>query len=161
MKRRFPSLEYRQRWQIESAIARHKRRLGAVLRTRSEPTQQCQYSARVIRDPIDSTKKGQEHAPDPSLKRPNNTASKQCLKQAPLARSQHSDRRRICRHDVRVPGAVQITSGHSRGRPLGHAWPALPHAIAVVMKHFKCKVCWSRHFMVGTLRSQTPPWEEA
>lgn len=48
MRRSFPKRKYRQRWQIESAISRHKRRLGAALRTRSEPAQERECGLRVL-----------------------------------------------------------------------------------------------------------------
>jgi hypothetical protein len=48
MKRRFPKRKYRQRWQIESAISRHKRRLGAALRTRGIPAQERECWLRVL-----------------------------------------------------------------------------------------------------------------
>ena len=48
MKRRFFRQVYRQRWQIESLISRHKRRLGSALRSRTWPTQQQECLLRVL-----------------------------------------------------------------------------------------------------------------
>jgi hypothetical protein len=48
MRRRFPKLKYRQRWQVESACSRHKRLLGAALRSRSDPAQEREGRLRVL-----------------------------------------------------------------------------------------------------------------
>ena len=48
MKQRFACRKYRQRWQIESAISRHKRRLGAALRSRTAQAQQRECWLRVL-----------------------------------------------------------------------------------------------------------------
>jgi len=48
MYRRFPKLKYRQRAQIESTIARFKRRLTSSLRGRSRPTQATEVHLRVL-----------------------------------------------------------------------------------------------------------------
>jgi hypothetical protein len=48
MRRRFPRLKYRQRWQVESAFSRHKRLLGAALRSRSLPAWERECYLRVL-----------------------------------------------------------------------------------------------------------------
>lgn len=48
MKTQFPKRKYRQRWQAESAISRHKRRLGAALSARLEPWQFAEMRMRVL-----------------------------------------------------------------------------------------------------------------
>lgn len=48
MKRRFPKRKYGQRWQVESAFSRHKRRLGSALGARSEPTREHESRLRVL-----------------------------------------------------------------------------------------------------------------
>jgi transposase len=48
MRRRFPRVKYRQRWQAESAFSRHKRRLGAALRSRSFAAQEHECYLRVL-----------------------------------------------------------------------------------------------------------------
>ncbi len=48
MQRRFFRRVYRQRWQIESLISRHKRRLGSALRSRTWPTQKQECLLRVL-----------------------------------------------------------------------------------------------------------------
>jgi hypothetical protein len=48
MKRGFPRAAYNQRWQVESAISRHKRRLGPFLRSRSRPAQKVESQLRVL-----------------------------------------------------------------------------------------------------------------
>jgi hypothetical protein len=48
MKRRKHRDGFGQRWQIESAISRHKRRLGSALRNRTEPTQRSECFLRIL-----------------------------------------------------------------------------------------------------------------
>ena len=48
MRQRFPRKEYGQRWQVESAISRHKRLLGAALRSRTFPAQERECYLRVL-----------------------------------------------------------------------------------------------------------------
>lgn len=48
MKRRFFKRIYGQRWQVESAISRHKRRLGAALRCRRWRQQKLECFLRVL-----------------------------------------------------------------------------------------------------------------
>jgi hypothetical protein len=48
MARRFPRRKYGQRWQAESVISRIKRRLGAALRGRSDPSGQRESDLRVL-----------------------------------------------------------------------------------------------------------------
>ena len=48
MKRAFPRAVYNQRWQVESAFSRHKRRLGPFLRARSRPAQRQESLLRVL-----------------------------------------------------------------------------------------------------------------
>jgi hypothetical protein len=48
MRRRFHKRKYGQRWQVESAISRHKRLLGAALRSRSFPAQERECYLRVL-----------------------------------------------------------------------------------------------------------------
>ncbi len=48
MKRRFFRRLYGQRWQVESAISRHKRRLGSALRARRWPSQEAECLLRVL-----------------------------------------------------------------------------------------------------------------
>lgn len=48
MKRRFFKRVYGQRWQVESAISRNKRRLGAELRARRWPSQKEECLYRVL-----------------------------------------------------------------------------------------------------------------
>ena len=48
MKRNFSKARYHQRWHIESAIARHKRRLGCVIQARSLKAQLREGYLRVI-----------------------------------------------------------------------------------------------------------------
>jgi transposase len=48
MKRRLPRSDYGQRWQVESAFSRHKRRLGTALRARTWFMQQWECFMRVL-----------------------------------------------------------------------------------------------------------------
>lgn len=48
MTRSFPTATYNQRWRVESAISRHKRRLGPFLRSRSRPAQKVEALLRVL-----------------------------------------------------------------------------------------------------------------
>jgi hypothetical protein len=48
MKTHFASEAFGQRWQVESAFSRHKRRLGSFLTARSEPAQQRECYLRVL-----------------------------------------------------------------------------------------------------------------
>ena len=48
MRQHFPKAAYDQRWQVESAIARHKRRLGPGLRARSPTSQADECLLRVV-----------------------------------------------------------------------------------------------------------------
>jgi Transposase DDE domain len=48
MRRRFPKVKYHQRWQVESAFSRHKRLLGAALRSRSDPARERECLLRVL-----------------------------------------------------------------------------------------------------------------
>ncbi|WP_414699006.1 transposase [Oligoflexus sp.] len=48
MKLHFPTRIYRQRWQVESAISRHKRRLGVALISRSWPAQIREAQLRTL-----------------------------------------------------------------------------------------------------------------
>jgi hypothetical protein len=48
MRKRFFNRKYGQRWQVESAFSRHKRRLGAALTARSEKTQHSEMLLRVL-----------------------------------------------------------------------------------------------------------------
>lgn len=48
MKRRFQRRKYRQRWQVESAFSRYKRRLGAALRARTDLAQEQECWLRVL-----------------------------------------------------------------------------------------------------------------
>lgn len=48
MKRAFPRAVSNQRWQVESAFSRHKRRLGSFLRSRSGPAQRQECLLRVL-----------------------------------------------------------------------------------------------------------------
>jgi transposase len=48
MRKRFFRRAYGQRWQVESAFSRHKRRLGSALTTRSQKTQQSEVLLRVL-----------------------------------------------------------------------------------------------------------------
>jgi transposase len=48
MRRRFFKRVYGQRWQVESAISRHKRRLGSALRARSWSAQKTECLLRVL-----------------------------------------------------------------------------------------------------------------
>lgn len=48
MKTRFFGLIYRQRWQIESLISRHKRRLGTALHSRTWRTQKKECLLRIL-----------------------------------------------------------------------------------------------------------------
>ena len=48
MKRRIPRSDFGQRWQVESAISRNKRRLGTALRARRWPMQQWECYLRVL-----------------------------------------------------------------------------------------------------------------
>jgi hypothetical protein len=48
MKKRFPRRKYGQRWQVESAFSRHKRRLGSALGSRSEPAREREVRLRVL-----------------------------------------------------------------------------------------------------------------
>ena len=48
MKRRFFKHVYGQRWQIESAFSRHKRRLHSELRAKAWPAQQAEVRLRVL-----------------------------------------------------------------------------------------------------------------
>lgn len=48
MKKRFPKRTYGQRWQVESAFSRHKRRLGSALSARSDPARERESRLRVL-----------------------------------------------------------------------------------------------------------------
>lgn len=48
MKTRFPKRKYRQRWQVESAISRHKRLLDSALRGRSDGSRERECYLRVL-----------------------------------------------------------------------------------------------------------------
>ena len=48
MKAHFPRDAFGQRWQVESAFSRHKRRLGSFLRARSEQAQERECYLRVL-----------------------------------------------------------------------------------------------------------------
>jgi hypothetical protein len=48
LRRAFPRAIYNQRWQVESAISRHKRLLGPFLRSRSRPAQKVESQLRVL-----------------------------------------------------------------------------------------------------------------
>jgi len=48
MRRRFHKRKYGQRWQIESAFSRHKRRLGSALTARSDAAQNSEILLRVL-----------------------------------------------------------------------------------------------------------------
>lgn len=48
MRRRFHKRKYRQRWQVESIISRHKRRLGSALRGRSGESRERECLLRVL-----------------------------------------------------------------------------------------------------------------
>lgn len=48
MRRRFPRKVYGQRWQVESSISRHKRRLGPALRARLSEAQRRECLLRVL-----------------------------------------------------------------------------------------------------------------
>ena len=48
MRRGFPRAVYNQRWQVESAFSRHKRRLSPFLRSRSGPGQRQESLLRVL-----------------------------------------------------------------------------------------------------------------
>jgi transposase len=48
MKQRFPKRKYGQRWQAESAFARHKRRLDSALRGRSDASRERECYLRVL-----------------------------------------------------------------------------------------------------------------
>jgi transposase len=48
MRRRFHKRVYRQRAQAESAFSRHKRLLGAALRSRSDPARERECFLRVL-----------------------------------------------------------------------------------------------------------------
>lgn len=48
MKRRFSQTRYHQRWQIESAISRHRRRLGSAVKARALDAQQREGYLRVL-----------------------------------------------------------------------------------------------------------------
>ena len=48
MKTRFAHDAFGQRWQVESAFSRHKRRLGSFLRARSEPAKERECYIRVL-----------------------------------------------------------------------------------------------------------------
>jgi len=48
MKKSFPKRKYGQRWQVESAFARHKRLLGPALRGRSEDSRERECYLRVL-----------------------------------------------------------------------------------------------------------------
>lgn len=48
MQKRFCGRIYRQRWQIESLISRHKRRLGAALHSRTGPAQKKECLLRIL-----------------------------------------------------------------------------------------------------------------
>jgi Transposase DDE domain len=48
MKRRVRHSDFGQRWQVESAFSRHKRRLGSALRARSWPMQVWETELRVL-----------------------------------------------------------------------------------------------------------------
>jgi transposase len=48
LRRRFPRPEYHQRWHVESAFSRHKRRLGSALTARSTPAQRRELVLRVL-----------------------------------------------------------------------------------------------------------------
>jgi hypothetical protein len=48
MKTNFDRLVYGQRWQVESTISRHKRRLGSALRNRREASQERESFLRIV-----------------------------------------------------------------------------------------------------------------
>jgi hypothetical protein len=48
LKRRFPKRKYGQRWQVESAFSRHKRRLGSALAGRSDDSRERECYLRVL-----------------------------------------------------------------------------------------------------------------
>jgi len=48
MKQRFAKRKYGQRWQVESAISRHKRRLGSALSGRSDAARERESRLRVL-----------------------------------------------------------------------------------------------------------------
>lgn len=48
MRRTFPTAIYNRRWQVESALSRHKRLLGPFLRSRSRPAQKAEALLRVL-----------------------------------------------------------------------------------------------------------------
>ncbi len=48
MRRRFPRRKYGQRWQAESVFSRHKRLLGAALRSRSDAARERECYLRVV-----------------------------------------------------------------------------------------------------------------
>jgi transposase len=48
MKKRFPKRKYGQRWQVESAFSRHKRRLGSALGARSTGARERECYLRVL-----------------------------------------------------------------------------------------------------------------
>src|SRR5215831_758141 len=48
MKKRFPKRKYGQRWQVESAFSRHKRRLGSALASRSDASRERESRLRVL-----------------------------------------------------------------------------------------------------------------
>ncbi len=48
MKLAFPAQQAGQRWHVESAISQHKRRLGAHLRARTEPSRAAECDLRVL-----------------------------------------------------------------------------------------------------------------
>jgi transposase len=48
MKKRFHRRKYGQRWQVESAFSRHKRRLGSALRARSDAARGRECYLRVL-----------------------------------------------------------------------------------------------------------------
>ena len=48
MKKRFPKVKYRQRWQVESVFSRFKRRLGYALRSQSDVARKTECLVRVL-----------------------------------------------------------------------------------------------------------------
>jgi Transposase DDE domain len=48
MKRRFPTRQYGHRWQVESSISQHKRRLGPALRSRTDSARESEVHLRVL-----------------------------------------------------------------------------------------------------------------
>lgn len=48
MKKRFPSVQYRKRWHVESVFSRFKRRLGSALTARADESRICECLLRVL-----------------------------------------------------------------------------------------------------------------